>query len=1288
LKNILLVALLILLFNYNSDAQIDNEFWFVAPEIASSHGDSPIFMRISTMDDTAEISLRLPADLSFVPITQKILPNTTFNIDLTVFKALLENFPPNMVHNNGMLLTSTKLITAYYECANGSNPGIFSLKGNNGLGTDFYVVSQNRYANHDGNESFDIIATEDNTVVTITPSDTIVGHKAGTPFTVVLKKGQTYSARAVYTLASRTLGGSHITSDKPIAVTWQDDSIITGGWDIVCDQTIPVNLLGKDYIAIKGFADNVEPGNNDERVYILATQDNTQVQVDGVVVSMLNAGQQYDHGIPSASNTAYIKTNKPVYVLHLSGHPGESGASILPQDSCTGSRKIGFNRSSTNAFALLILTRNGNQDSFYLNNNNTIITAANFSPVPGTSGNWVYYRQNNLTTGQVPVGANLIENRNGNFHLGILNNVGASSEYGYFSNFSSLYLGADASLCPGDSMVLDAGPFFNSYEWKKLIAGTWVQIDTNRFYTIHDAGSYACQTNGDFCTLMDTINVSFYPDASVTLPADTTICQGQTITIDPGLFVSYNWSTGLKTRYMTTGTAGTYWVQVINNNNCIAYDTIVISMDSLPLANHVISGPDSVCQGQTGVLFLIDSLHFATTYTWVLPPGASGTSDTSFININFPASATSGTLKVRGENHCGSGPFISFPVMVKPLPGNAGFVTGLTTVCQGQSGVVYTTKSISNATGYTWLLPPGATLVSGAGNDTITVNYGLAALSGNIRVFGQNGCGHSDTVTYPVTVNLFPQPAGAITGPAAVCQGQTGVSFSVPVITGAASYLWTLPAGAVIKSGAGTQSIIVDFDSLAVSGTVSVKGSSVSCGDGIPSSLALTVNPLPDPAGAIMGPTPVCQGQAGLPYNIGVIGNATSYIWTIPPGSVVTSGAGTNAITLDYPVPASGGLLTVRGHNALCGDGRHSTIAVTVNPLPVAAALPVGPGTICQLQSGIAYSVTPATFALAYAWDYSGSGVVIHNSGTTATLDFSSVATSGDLRVKGQNGCGDGPWSPLLPVTVKTAPQVTLQVCRNIVTRDAKPFPLSGGIPLNGTYSGDGVLGTIFTAASVPAWKDTALITYTYINVYGCVNTSTQKIKVFPVQPFTCGNSVKDVRDNKTYPTVKLGTQCWMAANLDHGITLPSVGLQNDNCIAEKYCYNDNLANCSTSGGLYLWDEVMEYSAVAGTQGLCMAGWHIPDESEWGVLFAYYISNGFAGSPLKYTGYSGFNALLDGARVNYSNWVFTGFSTLLWSSSPHGSERAWAHGMNSYNPSVSYYPSLRSNAFSVRCLKD
>jgi uncharacterized protein (TIGR02145 family) len=114
----------------------------------------------------------------------------------------------------------------------------------------------------------------------------------------------------------------------------------------------------------------------------------------------------------------------------------------------------------------------------------------------------------------------------------------------------------------------------------------------------------------------------------------------------------------------------------------------------------------------------------------------------------------------------------------------------------------------------------------------------------------------------------------------------------------------------------------------------------------------------------------------------------------------------------------------------------------------------------------------------------------------------------------------------------------------------------------------------------------------------------------------------------------------------------------------------------------------MHYDAVQGSQGLCPPGWHVPTESDWNTLFNSFISNGFAGSPLKFTGYSGFNALLSGIRFENSTWNFNNFATLFWSSTVHGSNKAWAHGMNSYNPSVSYYPAFKSNAFSVRCLKD
>ena len=88
------------------------------------------------------------------------------------------------------------------------------------------------------------------------------------------------------------------------------------------------------------------------------------------------------------------------------------------------------------------------------------------------------------------------------------------------------------------------------------------------------------------------------------------------------------------------------------------------------------------------------------------------------------------------------------------------------------------------------------------------------------------------------------------------------------------------------------------------------------------------------------------------------------------------------------------------------------------------------------------------------------------------------------------------------------------------------------------------------------------------------------------------------------------------------------------------------------------------------------------------ILFSNYINNGFAGAPLKATGYSGFNALLTGADVFNKLYIFSGFATLFWTSDSHGPVKAWAHGMNYYNPSVSLYPGYRSNAFSMRCLRD
>jgi uncharacterized protein (TIGR02145 family) len=161
-----------------------------------------------------------------------------------------------------------------------------------------------------------------------------------------------------------------------------------------------------------------------------------------------------------------------------------------------------------------------------------------------------------------------------------------------------------------------------------------------------------------------------------------------------------------------------------------------------------------------------------------------------------------------------------------------------------------------------------------------------------------------------------------------------------------------------------------------------------------------------------------------------------------------------------------------------------------------------------------------------------------------------------------------------------------------------------------------------------------------------------------------------------------------MAVNLDYGSQIAGSAPQRDNCVPEKYCYNDDPAQCASRGGLYQWDETMQYLSAASSQGFCPPGWHIPTEVEWNVLFNNYINNGFAGGPLKSTGYSGFKALLFGTGFMSRGWYFDSFATMFWSSTSYGPWKAWAHGMNTYNPSVSYYPSWRNNAFFVRCLKD
>jgi uncharacterized protein (TIGR02145 family) len=182
----------------------------------------------------------------------------------------------------------------------------------------------------------------------------------------------------------------------------------------------------------------------------------------------------------------------------------------------------------------------------------------------------------------------------------------------------------------------------------------------------------------------------------------------------------------------------------------------------------------------------------------------------------------------------------------------------------------------------------------------------------------------------------------------------------------------------------------------------------------------------------------------------------------------------------------------------------------------------------------------------------------------------------------------------------------------------------------------------------------------------------------------------------KTYHTVQIGTQCWLKENLNVGTMIDSMQEQANNGIIEKYCYRNSLANCDTYGGLYQWDEAMQYETTQGANGICPAGWHIPKFSEFQVLSTEVEGNSNA---LKAKGQgigagaginiSGFSALLAGRRSQALGFSYLSSYTDFWSSTDQNETYAYFMGLR-YDDGVVYleYTGIRTYGYSVRCIKD
>ncbi len=201
------------------------------------------------------------------------------------------------------------------------------------------------------------------------------------------------------------------------------------------------------------------------------------------------------------------------------------------------------------------------------------------------------------------------------------------------------------------------------------------------------------------------------------------------------------------------------------------------------------------------------------------------------------------------------------------------------------------------------------------------------------------------------------------------------------------------------------------------------------------------------------------------------------------------------------------------------------------------------------------------------------------------------------------------------------------------------------------------------------------------------------KITYYTTPFVNCGDKI--LYEGKVYGTILIGSQCWFKENLNVGVFQIGANAQTDNGgtnIIEKYCYDNDPANCDIYGGLYQWDEAMKYSTTEGAQGICPIGWHIPTRVELVALKDEVEDNGNvlkaigqgSGSGVG-TNTSGFTTLLAG--IMGGGFSSVNETTYYWGSSTgtHGGYRVQLWDIND---NVVIVSTTKSNGFSVRCLKD
>lgn len=591
-------------------------------------------------------------------------------------------------------------------------------------------------------------------------------------------------------------------------------------------------------------------------------------------------------------------------------------------------------------------------------------------------------------------------------------------------------------------------------------------------------------------------------------PADVSACDSYTL---PALTVGnyFSGTGGTGTAYIAGNVISSSMTMYVyaetgTTPNCTDENSFTITINTSPTAT--ISGDASICSGNSTNL----TLNFTGTapWTYAINGGAPATTSNNPETVAVsPVSTTVYTITSLSDANCtgsGSGSATvtvfsaapDFLISYQPTPASA---------CAGNT-VTLTVNPVNNAESYSWSAPAG-TLINGqvspvvTTSNSVTVTFGAVAANGSgwsICVFASNPCGVSQTKCAFIRGALS-APA-AITGSKTACESSSQ-TYSTNAVGGANSYIWTGTNG-ITFTGSGT-TITANFPAGFTTGTICVAGQ-LSCGYTGPQR-CLTVTNTVATLGTMSGAFAVCPGQTGLVFSIPSVAGAASYTWTTPAGVTVTSGAGTNSVTVSVNNSFTVGNICVTA-TSICG------IVSPQRCKTISSIKPNTPGNIVGNSTGVCnatvtYSVTAVAGVTSYNWTApAGATFATPNGTNTIDVTFPSNFTTGQLCVVAVNGCGS---SASRCINIKGAPGTagTISdpgvVCANDQGIQFTITPVFGATNYNWTVPAGAniVAGQGTTTLTVDWGTNSGTVGVTASNSCGNSGTRTRSVVI------TCRNS-------------------------------------------------------------------------------------------------------------------------------------------------------------------------------------